>query len=88
MKWIKIKHLNYDDLKIAADFVEMLYQLDIIAADDLANRISVTLTDDFCRDCQECVEECECNKLDEAYLRADYYYDQWKDRQLEDEAAD
>lgn len=84
----KIDHTVRDDMVMCEGLAEFLYLL--IDSDPFRlSRITITsyIDGDFCPTCAEHADNCECDP--ERYTRDyDYDYDNWVDRQMEEQAND
>lgn len=84
MKWKKISLLQYHDLQIVKNYLEVLEVLNIAAAEQVVDDVYTQITENFCHECFEdygwctCVQERNIDKYDRLY-------DEWKDAQLENE---
>jgi hypothetical protein len=83
MKWTKIEHQNFDELKVTLKLCKFLHTMSILSAEHESIMIDDVIKDEFCGYCQSLHSHCECrsnaiNYYDEDEI--DYHYGRVEDR--------
>ncbi len=84
MKSRKIDTYDLKDLQAVQVLSNFLIEIGVKSAEDLYQEVDEIADKEFCGECEQHKDNCECTR-DYDYDDSDDRYDAWKDQQLEDE---
>ena len=75
--------LGLDELQNVLRFCTVLHKLNIKEIDDIENAVHDEISDNYCSECEQNLDDCDCYGYDYDYEPdEDAQYDSWKDSQI------